>query len=140
MQNPAEEFPYYSHKWQPQLNRNRIVVVSSDEKFAEWLRGQLAGEFDVLIARHAGEAVAKAKAAAVGIALIDVGAPLLGAPALAQIKSMIPAPVVCALAFPGASETLPQFDFDFILARPSSAEDMSDRLKFILAKIRSIAS
>lgn len=137
MHKPAEEF--FNQTWHPTLDRRRIVIVSSDEKFAEWLRGQLAGEFDVLIARHAGEAVAKSKAVGVGIALVDLGAPLLGAPALTQLKQLDPSPVICALAIPDAPDTHPQIEFDYVLARPSSASDMAERIRFIQAKVRSLA-
>jgi len=119
---------------QQPAKRKVVVVVSSDRALAESLRSHLARDFDVLLARDGGEAAAKAQAVKVDIALVDLGAPVLGISALGRMKNHVSAPVVCALAKPEAPQAQAQFDFDYILARPSSGADLPERVKFILAK------
>ena len=117
--------------------RRLVVVVSSDRTFAESLRSHLAGEFDVLLARDGGEAAAKAQAVTVDIALVDLGSPVLGMSALARMKNVEPAPIICALALPEAPSAQAQFDFDYVLARPETGVDLPERVRFILTKAES---
>lgn len=114
--------------------RRTVVVVSHDRAFAESLRSHLAGDFDVLLARDGGEAAAKAQAVKVDVALVDLGSPVLGMSALGRMKSGDTPPLICALALPGAPAAQDQFDFDYVLARPTSGANLPERVRFILAK------
>ena len=124
-----------SMEFQPGVRR-RLVLVSSDKAFAESLRSHLAVEFDVLMARNAGEAAAKAQAVSSHMVIVDLGAPVLGMAALGRLKSLSPSPIVCSLVVPGASTTESGFEFDYVLARPTSGADMPERIRFILAKAK----
>src|SRR3990172_882654 len=114
--------------------RRRVLVVSSDGTFAESLRSHLAGEFDVLLAKNAGEAAAKAQAVQIDLALGDLGSPILGMPALGRMRGGVPRPVVFALAVPESPPAQSQFDFAYVIARPQPGADVPDRVRFILAK------
>ncbi|MEN6373015.1 MAG: hypothetical protein ABFD64_13485 [Armatimonadota bacterium] len=115
-------------------SRKVVIVVSSDRALAESLRSNLAKEFDVLLARDGGEAAAKAQAVKVDIALVDLGAPVLGVSALGRMTSHVSTPVICALVKPEAAQAQTQFDFDYVLARPTNGADLPERVRFILAK------
>jgi DNA-binding response OmpR family regulator len=117
--------------------RKRVIVVSSDRSFAESLRSHLAAEFDVLLARDAGEAASKAQAVSVDLAIVDLGAPVLGLAALSRLKALQPRPIICALAVPEDPAASSQFDFDYILGRPATGADLPERVRFILAKAES---
>lgn len=119
---------------QQQLKRRVVIVVSSDRALAESLRSHLAKEFDVLLARDGGEAAAKAQAVKVDVALVDLGAPVLGVSAFGRMKSYVSSPIICALVKPEAPKAQTQFDFDYVLARPSNGADLPERVRFILAK------
>jgi DNA-binding response OmpR family regulator len=135
----VEQIAYGGQVDQAAWKRKVVVVVSSDRTFAESLRSHLAREFDVLLARDGGEAAAKAQVVPIDVAVVDLGAPLLGMSALSRMKSMASAPVICALALPGAPPAQAQFDFDYVLARPASGADLPERVRFILAKAASKA-
>lgn len=124
-----------SMEFQPVVRR-RLVLVSSDKAFAESLRSHLAVEFDVLMAKNAGEAAAKAQAVPSHLVIVDLGAPVLGMAALDRLKSLRPAPIVCSLIVPGATPTESGFEFDYVLARPASGADLPERIRFILAKAK----
>lgn len=119
--------------------RTRIVVVSSDRDYSESLRSHLAGEYDVLLARNGGEAAAKAQAVSVDVAVVDLGSAILGMSALCRMRSLPSAPVICALALPEAPPAQSQFDFDYVLARPSNGAELPERIRFILAKAKSVS-
>lgn len=114
--------------------RKRVVVVSSDRDYAESLRSHLAKSFDVLLAKNGGEAAAKAQAVPIDLAVVDLGSAILGISALVRIRSLPTGTIICALAVPDAPPAQSQFDFDFVLARPSSGADLPERIGFILAK------
>ena len=80
--------------------RRRLVLVSSDKAFAESLRSHLAVDFDVLMAKNAGEAAAKSQAVPPHMVIVDLGAPVLGMAALDRLKTLRPAPIVCSLVIP----------------------------------------
>jgi DNA-binding response OmpR family regulator len=134
MTEPARERLTFETVASDQRKRARVVVVSSDGMYAESLRSHLAAEFDVLMARNAGEAAAKAQAVSVDVAVVDLGSTILGLPALSRMRNLECVPVICCLATPGCQVDQSQFDFDFVLARPSSASELPDRIRFILAK------
>lgn len=136
MGEPAEDRSLPIRVAQDPTRRRRIVVVSGDREFAESLRGQLAIAFDVLLARNAGEAAAKAQAVSVDMVIVDLGVPVLGVPALTRMREFEYVPVICGLtpvADPTSARSI--FDFDFVLARPTSAAELPDRIRFILAKV-----
>jgi DNA-binding response OmpR family regulator len=114
--------------------RPRIAVVSSDVAYAESLRSHLAAGFDVLMARNAGEAAAKALSVHINLVIVDLGKPVLGIPALSRMRELKEPPIICGLAPVDDNTAQSQFEFDFVLARPSSGADLPDRVKFILAK------
>jgi DNA-binding response OmpR family regulator len=136
MKKPADGAAHEVPEEVAARKRKLVMVVSSDREFAESLRSHLAGEFDVLVARNAGEAAAKAQAVRTDLAVVDLGAPLLGISALGRMRELHPAPVICALALPEVPAAHSQFDFDYVLARPATGADLPERIRFIVAKAK----
>ncbi len=115
-------------------SRKRLVVVSSDSTYSESLRSHLASGFDVLMARNAGEAAAKAFAVHVDLVVVDLGKPVLGIPALSRMRDLSDPPIICGLAPVDDTSAQAKFDYDFVLARPDTGANLPDRIRFILAK------
>lgn len=115
--------------------RKLVMIVSSDKIYAEALRSHLARQYDVILARYGGEAAAKAVAVHIDLALVDLGAPILGLEALARVRGLQHPPVFCALATPRSSEAHSEFIFDYVLARPTDGSELVERVRFVLGKV-----
>ncbi len=139
MNKPAVGELFPSPAEETARRHKRIVVVSSDRAYAESLRSHLAQEFDVLLARNAGEAAAKSQAVPIHVAVVDLGSPILGISALARLAQSKPPAIICALVSPEAPSARHQFEFDYVLARPDTGADLPERIRFILAKAESKA-
>ncbi|HOM71015.1 MAG TPA: hypothetical protein PLZ21_00990 [Armatimonadota bacterium] len=134
MSGSTERFVFSLPVEQRSDRRKLVMVVSSDKSYAESLRSHLARDFDVLMAKDGGEAAAKSNAVKVDVVVVDLGSPVLGISALSRIKNVVSSPLICALTKPEIPSAKSQFDFDYVLARPTSGADLPDRVRFILAK------
>ena len=70
----------------------------------------------------------------IDLAIVDLGRPILGIPALSRMRELKDPPTICGLAPVDDNSPQTDFDFDFMLARPSSGADLPDRVRFIMAK------
>lgn len=134
MSEPAVDRMPFGPVARDERRRIRVVVVCSDRAYSESLRSHLAADYDVLLARNAGEAAAKAQALSLDVVVVDMGVQILGLSALARMRQLDPAPVICCLATAETMAAKCESDFDFVLARPSTGAELPDRIRFILAK------